>query len=375
MRNIKKLLITTGISVVAVTSIYAAEAPAGAKQMPAPKADIYIVPQASSLPINLKYPAQINSFKQAKVYSRILGVLEEKYFEEGKVVNKGDVLFKIEDDLYQAKVDAAAASVKMSEATLNNATRSWERIQKLYASNAVTTELRDSTLSAYQNALASLSMSKAELNQATIDLNYTKVKAPISGMTGLKNVDLGNLVTANPPMELVTISQNDKVYIDFSMPLNDYENIKNGLWKMPENGKIQVDINVNGQTNKQSGFVDFIDVNIDQKTSTVKMRAIVENKDYTLIPGSFARVILKGIEQKNVITIPQKALLQNPLGTIVFVEKDGIATVKPVVIGNESGDKFIVAGGPLQSGDKVIINNFFRIKPGSAVVVDKTINE
>ena len=100
MRNMKKLLITTAISVVAVTSIYAAEAPAGAKQMPAPKADIYIVPQASNLPINLKYPAQINSFQQAIVYSRILGVLEEKYFEEGKVVNKGDVLFKIEDSLY-----------------------------------------------------------------------------------------------------------------------------------------------------------------------------------------------------------------------------------------------------------------------------------
>ena len=368
MRNMKKLLITTAISVVAVTSIYAAEAPAGAKQMPAPKADIYIVPQASNLPINLKYPAQINSFQQAIVYSRILGVLEEKYFEEGKVVNKGDVLFKIEDSLYQAKVDAAAASVKMSEATLNNATRSWERIQKLYSSSAVTTEQRDTTLSAYQNALASLSMSKAELNQATIDLNYTKVKAPISGITGLKNVDLGNLVTANPPMELVTISQNDKVYIDFSMPLSDYSNIKNGLWKMPANGKIQVDININGQTNKQSGFVDFIDVNIDQKTSTVKMRAIVENKDYTLIPGSFAQVVLNGIEQKNVITIPQKALLQNPLGTIVFVEKDGVATVKPVMVGNESGDKFIVAGGPLQSGDKVIVNNFFRIKIGRAHV-------
>ena len=374
MRNIKKLLITTALIASAVTNTYAAEAPA-ADAKPATKADVYIVPEATNIAIDLKYPAQINSFKQAKVYSRILGVLEEKYFEEGKVVNKGDVLFKIEDSLYQAKVDAAAASVKMSEATLNNATRSWERIQKLYSSSAVTTEQRDTTLSAYQNALASLSMSKAELNQATIDLNYTKVKAPISGITGLKNVDLGNLVTANPPMELVTISQNDKVYIDFSMPLSDYSNIKNGLWKMPANGKIQVDININGQTNKQSGFVDFIDVNIDQKTSTVKMRAIVENKNYTLIPGSFAQVVLNGIEQKNVITIPQKALLQNPLGTIVFVEKDGIATVKPVVIGNESGDKFIVAGGPLQSGDKVIINNFFRIKPGSAVVVDKTINE
>lgn len=375
MRNIKKLLISTAVSAVVVTSMYAADGAAGAKQMPAPKADIYIVPKASNLPISLKYPAQINSFKQAKVYSRVLGVLEEKHFEEGKVVKKGDLLFKIEDDLYQAKVDAAEASVKMNQATLNNATRSWERIQKLYSSKAVTTEQRDTTLSAYQNALASLAMAKAQLNQSQIDLEYTKVKAPISGITGLKSVDLGNLVTANPPMELVYISQNDKVYIDFSMPLSDYSNIKNGLWKIPENGKILVEISVNDQVGKQIGMVDFIDVNIDQKTSTVKMRAIVDNKDYTLMPGSFARVILNGIEQKNVITIPQKALLQNPLGTIVMIEKDGIVGVRPVIIGNESGDKFIVAGGPLQSGDKVIVNNFFRLKPGKAVVVDKTINK
>ena len=374
MRNIKKLVITTALSMAAVTSIYAASAPA-AQQMPAPKADVYVVPEASNIPINLKYPAQINSFKQAKVYSRILGVLEEKYFEEGKAVKKGDVLFKIEDDLYQAKVDAAEASIKMNQATLNSATTSWERIQKLYSSKAVTTEQRDTTLAAYQNALAALSMAKAQLKQAKIDLDYTKVKAPISGITGLKTVDLGNLVTANPPMELLTISQNDKVYIDFSMPLSDYENIKNGLWKMPEDGKIKVDININGKSTKQSGLVDFIDVNIDQKTSTVKMRAIVDNKEFELMPGSFARVVLNGIEQKNVITIPQKALLQNPLGTIVFVEKDGVATVKPVMVGNESGDKFIVAGGPLQSGDKVIVNNFFRVKPGKPVVIDKTINK
>jgi membrane fusion protein, multidrug efflux system len=374
MRNIKKLLITTALIVGTVSCSYAAEE-AVAPAKPATKADVYIVPVAKNIAIDLKYPAQINSFKQAKVYSRILGVLEEKYFEEGKVVNKGDVLFKIEDDLYQAKLDAANASVKMNEATLNNATRSWERIQKLYNSNAVTTEQRDSTLSAYQNALASLSMSKAELTQAKIDLDYTKVKAPISGVTSLKAIDLGNLVTANPPMELVSISQNDKVYIDFSMPLSDYENLKSGLWKMPDDGKLQVEITVNGQANRQKGVVDFIDVNIDQQTSTVKMRAIVENKDYSLMPGSFARVTLNGIEQKDVITIPQKALLQNPLGTIVFVEQDGVATVKPVKVGNESGDKFIVAGGPLQSGDKVIINNFFRIKPGAAVAIDKTISE
>jgi membrane fusion protein, multidrug efflux system len=374
MRNIKKLLITTALIVGTVSCSYAAEE-AAAPAKPATKADVYIVPEATNIAINLKYPAQINSFKQAKVYSRILGVLEEKYFEEGNVVKKGDVLFKIEDDLYQAKVDAAEASVKMNQATLNNATRSWERIQKLYDSKAVTTEQRDTTLSTYQNALASVSMGNAQLKQAKIDLEYTKVKAPITGTIGLKKVDLGNLVTSTPPMELVTISQNDKVYIDFSMPLSDYENIKNGLWKMPENGKLNVEVEVNGQATKQTGIVDFIDVNIDQKTSTVKMRAIVDNKDNSLMPGSFARVVLNGIEQKNVIMIPQKALLQNPLGTIVMIEKDGIVGVKPVVVGNESGDKYIVVGGPLQSGDNVIVNNFFRVKPGNPVVVDKTINK
>ena len=374
MKSMKKLLISTVVSAIAVTSIYAA-APSAGNKMPAPKADVYIVPEASNLAINLKYPAQINSFKQAVVYSRVLGVLEEKYFEEGNIVKKGDVLFKIEDDLYQAKVDAAQASVKMSEATLNNATRSWERIQKLYASKAVTTEQRDTTLSEYQNAQAALSMAKAQLNQAKIDLDYTKVKAPILGTTGLKKIDLGNLVTSNPPMALLTISQNDKLYIDFSMPLSDYENIKNGLWKMPEDGKLSVEVEVNGQATKKMGVVDFIDVNIDKKTSTVKMRAMVDNKDYILMPGSFARVVLNGIEQKNVITIPQKALLQNPLGTIVMIEKDGVVAIKPVIVGNESGDKFIIVGGPLQSGDKVIVNNFFRVKPGNPVVVDKTINK
>lgn len=176
-------------------------------------------------------------------------------------------------------------------------------------------------------------------------------------------------------MELVTITNNDKVYIDFSVPLSDYKNVKNGLWVLPESGKIDVTISVDGKPVLTKGNVDFIDENIDKNTSTVKMRAIVDNKNNILMPGTFVRIGLNGIVQKNVITIPQKALLQNPLGTVVFVENNGVAGVKPVLIGNESGDKFIVVGGPLQSGDKVIVNNFFRVKAGSPVTVDKIINK
>ena len=373
MRKLKQSFIVATISLLAIHTISFC-APE-AKKMPAPKADIYVVPQAGNLPIVLKYPAQIKSFQNIKVVSRVLGVLESKHFTEGQKVNQGDLLYKIEDDIYKARVAEATASVQMNEASMNNASRNWERIKRLYKTKSVSVEKRDDALSEYEQATASYALAKAKLTQAKIDLNFTNVKAPISGIVGLKKVDIGDLVTNNPPQELTTITQNEKVYVDFSMPLSDYKNIKNSLWSLPEDKKVKVSIEIDDQPTTYAGMLDFIDVNINQSTSTVKMRAIVNNNDGFLMPGNFIRVALHDIVQKDVITIPQKAVLQNPLGTIVFIESGGKVGVKPVIIGKEFGDKYIVAGGPLQSGDRVIINNFFRVKPGADVIVDKIINE
>ncbi len=368
----KSIIVTVATLLVMPTISFSAEP---AKKMPAPKADVYVIPQAQDLPIVLKYPAQIKSFQNIKVVSRVLGVLESKHFTEGQKVNQGDLLYKIEDDVYKARVDAAAASVEMNKASMNNASRNWERIKRLYKSRSVSDEKRDDALSAFEQATASYTMAKAQLAQAKIDFDFTSVKAPISGIVGLKKVDIGDLVTNNPPQELTTITQNEKVFIDFSMPLSDYKNIKNNLWSLPEDNKIKVNIEINNKPTTYNGIIDFIDVNINQNTSTVKMRAIVDNNDNFLMPGNFIRVVLNDIVQKNVITIPQKAVLQNPMGTIVFVENGGKVGVKPVMIGKETGDKYVVAGGPLQSGDRVIVNNFFRVKPGADVVVDKIINK
>lgn len=368
LKNIIKIL---AINLIAVpTLVLSAD---GVK--PAPKADVYVVPNSANLPIDLTYPAVIKSYQDVQVYSRILGVLEKQFFKEGEKVQQGQTLFKIEDDTYQAKVDAANANVNMSKATLNNAQRSWERIKKLYNSKVISTEDRDKALSTYESALASVSLAKAQLKQSQIDLDYTNVKAPISGTIGLKSVDLGDLVSSNPPTKLVTISQNDKVYIEFSMPLSDYKNIKSNLWTMPENKKPSVSVILDNKKLEQKGAIDFIDVNIDQNTSTVKMRATIDNPNNTLMPGSFIRISINDIVQKGVITIPQKALLQNPLGTIVLVEENGKAKAVPVVVGNETGDNFIVSKGDIKSGDKIIVNNFFKIKPGTPVTVDNVINK
>ncbi|NOX14901.1 MAG: efflux RND transporter periplasmic adaptor subunit [Epsilonproteobacteria bacterium] len=356
------------------TAIFAGGAPVGV-QMLVPKADIYIVPKPAVLPITLKYPAIVKAYKKVQVVARALGILKQKYFKEGQKVNKGDLLYQIEDDIYLAKNEAAVASLQMSKANLDNAQRNWKRVKRLYTQKAVSQEKRDNASSAYQQALASVALAKAQLKQANINLAYTKVKAPISGIIGLKQVDVGDLISPNPPTPLVKITQIKKIYIDFSVPMSDYRNIKNHLWSVEKDASIKINLEVNGKILKKEAGVNFVDINTNNQTSIVKMRAVFDNSDGFLMPGQFVRVITKNIVQKGVITIPQKAVLQNPLGTIVFIENHGRVGVRPVFLGNESGNNYIVAGGPLKSGDKVIINNFFRLKPGSKVIVDKIINK
>jgi membrane fusion protein (multidrug efflux system) len=359
------------MSLLSISVLSQADAP----KIPTPKADIYIIPAAQNLPITLKYPAEIKSFQHVSVVSRVLGILEKKHFTEGQKVKAGDLLYKIEDDIYVAKVDAAKASVQMTQASLENATKNWDRTKKLFLSKAVSEEKRDESFSAYEQAAAAFSLAKAQLRQASIDLEYTNVKAPIGGTVGLKQVDIGDLVSSNPPTKLVDITNNNPLYVEFSMPFSDYKNIKNNIWSMPEKGTLNVTLEIDNQLSSKVGHVNFMEVNVNKATATVQMRALVENSDEYLMSGSFVRVVINDIVQKNVITIPQKAVLQNPLGTIVFVEDNGHVGVKPIVIGNETDDKYIVKGGPLQSGDKVIINNFFRLKPGAEVVVDKIVNQ
>jgi len=373
MKKIISLILSATLFL-SVTAVYADGSPKRMK-MPTPKADIYVVPNPTALPITLKYPATVKAYKKVQVVARALGILKKKDFVEGRKINKGDLLYEIEDDIYKARVEATKASLEMSRANLDNATRNWNRIKKLFVQKAVSSEKRDNALSAYEQSLASVSLAKAQLKQANINLAYTKVKAPISGIAGLKQVDVGDLVSYNPPAKLVEITQKDKIYAEFSMPMSDYKKIKNHIWRTKDNASIKLQLEVNGKFLKKEGIVDFIDVNTDNRTAVVKMRAIFDNKDGYLMPGQFIRVVTNNIIQKGVITIPQKAVLQNPLGTIVFIVNHGHVDVRPVIMGNISGDKFVVAGGPLKSGDKVIINNFFRLKPGGEVVVDKTINQ
>lgn len=347
------------------------------KQIPITTVDVYKVLKPSDIPIVLEYPARLKSVKKVQVVARITGTLMKKCYTEGQFVKKGDLLYKIEPDTYQAAVDGANAMLQMHKAQLNKAGRDWNRIKALYEDNAVSQRERDAVLSAYEIAKSGVANAKANLKMTTINLNYTSVKAPLSGITGLKSTDVGNLVTNGTP--LTAITQVNPIYAEFSIPdiniIREKYHIKNGSWQKPTDGKIKAVIKINSKQYKETGFVNFIDTNIDVQTSTVKARAIFQNLKGYLMPGEFVRIMLHGLIRRDAIMIPQKAVLQNPLGAVVFVvnKGKGKAQARPVKLGETSGNYYIIKQG-LQEGDLVIVNNFFRVKPGMLVKIDKIIN-
>ena len=366
-----KKIILPALTLTAVfnISLFGADKP----KMPAPKVDVYEVQAPKDINIDLTYPATITPFQEVNVVSRVAGVLEDKYFKEGDYVKKGTPLYKIEDTIYRAKYEAARANLSIADAEFKNASKNWERDQELYRSKSISDEKRDSSLFNYEQAKAKVALAKANVDQAKIDLDYTSVKAPISGYASLKKIDLGDYVTHT--QNLLTLRENKKLYLNFSIPYREYLKIKNKIWTTEGGKSISLSIVLNAKETKINGVVDYTAIYVDKATSTVKMRALVDNEDEKLSPGSFVRVKLNNIIQKNVTMIPQKALLQSAKGTIVFIAKDSKAEVRPVMIGDEIGDKYTLTWSKLQAGDKVIVNNFFRAKPMQPVSVDKIINK
>lgn len=345
-----------------------------AKGMQALHVDVYKVPKPSNIPVELEYPARLKSIQKITVTARVFGTLTKKFYTEGQFVKKGDLLYEIEPDTYKAAVDAAKAQLKSAQAALNKAKRDWNRIKALYEANAASQKTRDAALSAYEIAKANIEKARADLKTASINFNYTRVKAAISGIAGVKLIDVGNLVTNGTP--LTTITKLNPIYAEFSIPdiniIKEKYYAKNGQWgKFGKN--LKAVLKINGVQYLKEGSVDFIDSNIDEKTSTVKARAIFKNTDSYLMPGEFARVALKGLFVKNAILIPQGCVLQNPLGTVVFVANKGKAQVRPVKLGDTSGKYYIIEKG-LKKGDLVIVDNFFRIRPGIPVKIDKIVN-
>lgn len=328
----------------------------------------------NDIPVSMEYPAKIKSMQQVNVVAKVNGTLEKKNFTEGNFVKKEEVLYQIDSTRYEALMQEALADVEMKTATLKQAKREWERVKILFEQDSTSQKEKDSALSAYETAQASLKASQANLKKAQIDFGYTKVKAPISGFTSLNKQDLGSYIgSTNESMILTTITQTNPIYVEFSLP--DIEFLKkrfimnDGNWNNFSQTKLPVSIIFSdGLVYEEKGTLDFIDSFVDNETSTVKARATFENSKKELIPGLFVKIKIDGLIYKNAINIPQTSLLQDTTGTFVYIVKDNQAIRTPVKIENISKDTYIISDG-LNEGDIVITNNLTKLKSGSPIIL------
>ena len=342
-------------------------------ELPPLKVSTYEI-KSNDIEVSMEYPAKIKSIQQVNVVARVNGILEKKNFTEGSFVKEGEILYQIDSTRYEALMQEALADVEVKTATLKQATREWERVKILFEQDSTSQKEKDSALSAYETAQASLKASQANLKKAQIDLGYTKVKAPISRFTSLNKQDLGSYVgSTNESMILTTITQTNPIYVEFSLP--DIEFLKkrfiinNGNWNNISQTKLPVSIILSdGLIYEEKGTLDFIDSFVDNETSTVKARATFENPKNDLISGLFVKIRIDGLIYKNAISIPQISLLQDTTGAFVYIAKDNQAIRTPVKIENISKDTYIINDG-LNEGDIVITNNLTKLKSGSSITL------
>jgi membrane fusion protein (multidrug efflux system) len=346
-----------------------------------PPADVTLLTvQPKSIPVTFEYVGQALGSKEVEVRARVGGILEKRLFKEGASVKGGQTLFLIDPKPYEAQAASAEADLAHAQAQLSQAQREATRLKPLAERKAIGQKEYDDAVSNSELAAASVKAAEAKLREARLNLGYTRVAAPITGLSSRATKSEGSLVTAGSDSLLTTISQTDPMWVQFNVSENEQLRIDRAVadkkldW--PKDNTMDVIVKLaDGTTLERKGRINFSDTRINTTTGTYETRAEFANADNALKPGQFVRVILNGAARRDAIAVPQVAVLEGPQGKFVYVaakDKDGkdIAAPKPVVLGEwttgASVNQWIVESG-LAAGDKVIVEGIAKLMPGGPI--------
>lgn len=343
----------------------------GADRPPPEVSVVTVTPHA--VPVSFEYVGQTAGSREVEVRARVTGILLSHNFREGAAVKAGQSLFTVDPEPYKAALARAEADLAAARARREQARRDAARLKPLYAEKAVSQKQYDDAVSAAAIAAADAEASRARLDQARLDLGYTRVVAPIAGVAGRALKSDGSLVSG-PEVLLTRVTQVDPIWVNFGIPDSDRERLRkevaSGRVELPKGGGLEVALRLaDGTLYPQAGRLDFSDVRISPATGTQEARAEVPNAHGTLRPGQFVRVILKGATLAQAVTVPQRAVLEGPRGKFVYVvDAKGRAEVRPVEVGEWSGESWIITGG-LTSGERVIVDGVMKLGPGAPVTI------
>lgn len=345
--------------------------------MPPPEVSVVTV-TAQDHAVELEYVGQTAGSRETEVRARVAGILNKRLFEEGATVKAGTPLFQIDPANFQTQAASADAAVAVAQAKVNQAQRDQARLAPLVAEKAISQKEFDDSKSAAESASASLKQAQAQASEARLNLGYTTVVAPISGTTGAAAKSDGNLVSPTDSL-LTTIVQTNPMYVNFSVSEADLlritKQVGSGLLAVPgkksTNGSLGFSVTVklaDGSTYPRAGKLNFTGERLNPATGSFDTRAEIPNPDGVLRPGQFVRVLLGGASRPNSLSVPQRAVIDSPMGKIVFVvTPDNKLAPHPVELDGWTKGEWIVTKG-LKSGDRVLVEGFVKAhEPGMTV--------
>ncbi len=330
-----------------------------------------------SVPNVIELPGRVEPVRSAEVRARVTGIVQARLYEEGTDVRAGQPLFRIDPRELRASYAQTEAALTRARATAANARAVVERYRPLVEENAISGQEYDAALAAAREAEANVAQIRAQLEAASLQLNYTTVRAPIAGRAGRAQVTEGALVSQGEGTLMTRIEQISPVYVSFAQAASEVLRLRRaiaaGEVELDENDRIEVRLTfTDGTEYPLPGYIDFLAFSVDQQTGTVELRAEFPNPEGLLLPGEFVRAQIYAGAIQNGIMVPQRAVSLTENGGSVFViDGNGQAAVRPVQLGAMVDGRWIVESG-LQPGDEVIVSNLQKIRPGAPVKASNT---
>ena len=324
-----------------------------------------ITAQATSVPMSVEAVAQTEGASEVEVRPRVGGIILKKLFEEGAPVKAGQVMFQLDPAPFQIALAQAKAQAAGQGARITQTSRESSRLKDLLATQSISQREYDNAASDVSISQAGMMQAQANIKEAELNLSYTRVTAPVSGVAGRFQYSEGALVAAGTSL-LTTIIQTSPIWVRFS--LSDTELATLGGHANASNVSEVSLILPDGSDYPQKGKLNFTANEINPNLGTQELRATFENSSKTLLPGQFVRARVTTGTREGVFLVPQTAVLTGEQGKFVYVVNEkNEATIRPVAVAEWQGKDWIVAEG-LNANDKVIVDNLIKIRPNAAVV-------
>lgn len=335
-----------------------------------------ITVEQKDVPVSVEYVAQTQSSRQVNIQARVSGFLDKRVYQEGAVVKEGDTLFIMDQKPFKVQLEQAEAALAKQKAAMETARANFARVKPLTELNALSKKDYDDALGQMQSYEAAVEQAKAQVEQAKLNLSYTVITTPVTGVSSSAQQAEGTYI--NPQNSLLTnVAVLSPMYVNFSLSENEQQKfkdqIKKGLLREPPDRNYLVEvILVDGSIFPYTGRITFAESSFSAQTGTFLIRATVHNPNGVLRPNQYVRARLKGAVRPKAVVVPQRAVQQSAKGHFVWVvDKDGKAEARPVVVGNWVGDHWFIDEG-LHSGERVVVDGALTLGPGIPVTIKET---